>query len=98
MTLKVGVLGRSRPVVSLVPEPGDEGHRPAHLLGRTHRVQGQVRQIELIEDSLFDALMPFPHSVVEFWDAGSRVRLGSELSKLDGETLAALLHELSTMD
>lgn len=98
LTLQVGVLGRSRPMLRLIPELGDAGHRPAHLLGRTHFAQGQVRNLELLDDSLFDALMPFRQAHVEFWDAGTRVRLGAALGKLDGQTLATLIRELTSMD
>ena len=43
VTITVGLLGRGRAPLGLVPEPGDDGHRPAHLLARTHRARGQVR-------------------------------------------------------
>lgn len=98
LTLQVGVLGRGRPMLRLVPELGDAGVRPAHLLGRTHFAQGQVRNLEILEDSFFDAMMPFNQAHVEFWEAGARVRLGAALGKLDGETLAALIRELAAID
>ena len=98
VTLVVGVLGRGRAPLSLVPEPGDDGHRPAHLLGRTHRAAGQVRQLELLEDDLFDALLPLADAHVELWDAGSRVRLGSDLGGLDDERLARLVRALASRD
>lgn len=98
LTLVVGVLGRGRPPLSLLPEPGDDGHRPAHLLGRTHRAAGQVRQLELLEDDLLDALLPFPDARVELWDAGSRVRLGADLGGLDDERLARLVRALASRD
>ena len=98
LTLQVGLLGRGRPELSLLPEPGDDGHRPAHLLGRTHRAAGQVRQLELLDDALYDALLPFPEARVELWDAGSRVRLGTDLGGLDDERLARLLRELASRE
>ncbi|MCA9654852.1 MAG: hypothetical protein KC501_33355 [Myxococcales bacterium] len=98
LTLQVGLLGRGRPELSLLPEPGDDGHRPAHLLGRTHRAAGQVRQLELLDDALYDALLPFPEARVELWDAGSRVRLGTDLGGLDDERLARLIRELASRE
>jgi hypothetical protein len=95
VTLTVGLLGRGRPVLGLDPEPGDDGPRPAHLLGRTHRARGQVRRLELLDDTLLDALLPFPGARVELWEAGSRVTLGAVLSQLDDERLATLTRELA---
>lgn len=95
VTLTVGLLGRGRPVLGLDPEPGDDGPRPAHLLGRTHRARGQVRRLELLDDALFDALLPFPDARLELWEAGSRVRLGVDLAQLDDEHLATLARALA---
>lgn len=98
VTLTVGLPGRGRPVLGLDPEPGDDGPRPAHLVGRTHRARGQVRQLELLDDALYDALLPFPDVRLELWDAGSRVRLGVDLSQLDDERLAALARQLALVE
>lgn len=95
VTLTVGLLGRGRALLGLEPEPGDDGHRPAHLVGRTHRASGQVRRLELLDDALLDALLPFPDARLELWEAGSRVRLGIDLSQLDDERLAALTQQLA---
>jgi hypothetical protein len=95
VTLVVGLLGRERPVLGLDPEPGDDGPRPAHLLGRTHRARGQVRRLELLDDALFDALVPFPDARLDLWEAGGRVRLGVDLSQLDDERLATLTLQLA---
>jgi len=98
VTLTVGLLGRGRPPLGLVPEPGDEGHRPAHLLARTHRVRGQVRQLELLDDGFFDAVLPFPQARLDLWDAGTRVRLGSDLSALDTGSLTTLVRQLAARE
>lgn len=98
VTMTVGLLGRGRAPLSLVPEPGDDGHRPAHLLGRTHRAAGRVRDLELLEDELLDALLPFPDAHVELWDAGARVKLGADLQGLDDERLTRLVRELVRRD
>lgn len=95
VTLVVGLLGRGRAVLGLDPEPGDEGPRPAHALGRTHRARGQVRRLELLDDALLDALLAFPDARVELWEAGARVRLGVDLSRLDDERLATLARQLA---
>lgn len=94
VTVTVGILGRGRAPLGLVPEPGNEGHRPAHLLARSHRARGQVRQLELLDDTLFDALTPFPKARVDLWDAGTRVRLGDDLGELDEQTLTTLVEQL----
>lgn len=98
VTLTVGLLGRARPLLVLEPEPGDDGPRPAHVLGRTHRARGQTRRLEGLDDALLDAVLPFPQARVELWDAGSRVSLGRDLSQLDDESLAALLRELASLE
>jgi hypothetical protein len=98
VTLVVGLLGRERPVLVLEPEPGDDGARPAHMLGRTHRARGQVRRLELLDDTLLDALLPFPDARVELWEAGGRVRLGVDLSELDDERLTTLAQQLASRE
>lgn len=98
VTLTVGLLGRGRPRMALYPEPGDDGPRPAHLLGRTHRARGEVRRLEHLDDALLDAVQPFPQAVIELWDAGARATLGGELSQLDDERLAALIRELARLE
>ncbi|MCH9680020.1 MAG: hypothetical protein K0V04_01200 [Deltaproteobacteria bacterium] len=94
VTIVVGTLGRSRPDLALLPHRGDDGHRPAHLLGRTHRARGRVRDLELLDDTLLDALLPFPDARIEMWEAGTRMRMGRDLSQLDDERLAVLVREL----
>lgn len=98
VTLTVGLLGRGRPVLAFVPEAGDDGPRPAHLLGRTHRARGQVRRLEQLDDALLDALLPFPRARVELWDAGARVTLGNDLAQLDDERLATLVQGLAALE
>ncbi|MCX4243295.1 hypothetical protein [Paraliomyxa miuraensis] len=98
LTLTVGLLGRERPVLVLFPERGDDGPRPAHLLGRTHRARGQIRRLELLDDALLDTLLAFPHARVEFWDAGARATLHGDLSQLDDERLAALVRALAQIE
>lgn len=95
VTLTVGLLGRGRAVLTLHPDAGDDGPRPAHLLGRTHRARGQIRQLELLDDTLLDAVLPFPGARVELWEAGSRVSLGVDLSQLDAEHLGTLAEQLA---
>lgn len=97
VTLTVGLAGRGRPVLALEPEPGDEGPRPAHALGRTHRGRGRARQLEMLDDAVFDALLPLPDVRLELWDAGSRVQLGLDLAQLDDERLATLARELAAL-
>jgi len=98
VAITVGLIGRGRPPLGLVPEPGDEGHRPSHLLARTHRARGQVRKLELLDDAFFDALLPFPLARVDLWEAGTRVRLGADLGKLDADRLTELVRRLAARE
>lgn len=91
LSMRVGVIGRGRPLLELTPDGGDSGARPAHELARTHRVMGDTRHIETLDDAQLDALTPFASSNVRFYDAGVEVELGSDLSRLDAPRLAALL-------
>lgn len=92
--LSVGVHGRGRPEVALVPEPGEEGSRPAHVLSRTHAVKGERRAAERLDDRLLDAIVPLPDARVELWPAGARVDLGDDLSGLTPARVADLVHAL----
>ncbi len=98
VTISVGMLGRGRPDLALLPHRGDDGHRPAHLLGRTHHARGRVRDLELLDDPLFDALLPFVDARVELWPAGTKVRLGRDLSGLDVERLTELVRQLAARE
>lgn len=100
LELSVGVHGRGRAEIELVPEPGDGGARPAHVLARTHAVRGERRAAERLDDTLLDAIVPLPDARVELWPAGARVELGDDLSGLTAARVAALVqalvrHELS---
>lgn len=96
LLLRVGVVGRGRAPLELVPEAGSRGHRPPHEIGRTHRLRGEPRQLEEIGDGPLDALVPFPFARVRFWEAGCEVELGDDPSRLDADSLAALVRALAT--
>lgn len=97
VSLRVGVIGRSRPVLELVPSPGGAGARPPHELGRTHRVLGDMRYLEEVDDAQLDALAPFSSARARYWDAGVEIELGRNLSDLDAPRLAALLQSTATL-
>ncbi len=91
LTLRAGIMGRGRPNVELTPDRTDAGQRPAHEIARTHRVRGEARVLEDLDDEQLDALTPFATATAKFWDAGIEVELGSDLSGLDGDRLGDLL-------
>lgn len=93
--LHVGVVGRSKPDVELLPERGSSGVRPAHLLSRTHKIRGDARTLEHLGDDALDALLPFETAHVRLWSAGATVRLGPDLARLDDRTISDLLRALS---
>ncbi len=92
--LTVGLPGRGRPICELRPDPGQHGSRPAHPLGRTHRIKGQLRHLETLGDGPLDALLSFPGARARIWAAGVEVDLGPDLSALQTETLAGLIRNL----
>jgi hypothetical protein len=91
--LRVGVIGRGRPELEIVPDASGGGHRPAHALASTHRVEGSQRALER-GDAVLDALMPFPGARARLWAAGAEVELGPTLASLDAERLAMLVRVL----
>jgi hypothetical protein len=89
--VRIGVIGRGRPQVELVPDPGQAGHRPAHELGRTHRIRGSARELERVGDPVLDTMMPFPRCRARFWEAGTAIALGEDLDQLEPGRLARLV-------
>ena len=96
--LVVGVLGRDRPALELVPDPGGAGSRPSHPIGESHRARGRLREVEELDDVLLDALAPFGSAHSELWPDGSRVRFGGDLSAFDCERVAPLVRALVRRD
>jgi hypothetical protein len=93
--LRVGVVGRGRAALELIPEAGSRGRRPPHEIGSTHRLRGEPRDLEALGDGPLDALVPFPSARARFWEAGSEVDLGDDPSLLDADSLAALVRALA---
>jgi hypothetical protein len=95
--LTLGLPGRGRPICELIPDNGDGGARPAHPLGTSHRVKGQLRYLENLGDGPLDALLAFPGARTRIWAAGVEVELGEDLAALQGETLTTLVRHLLTV-
>ncbi len=93
---RIGTLGRSRPEVALQPSPGDAGERPAHAIGRTHRIVGNPRALERWGDGVLDVCRPFPTLRIGMWPGGVELDLGADLGELDAEHLVALVDALVT--
>lgn len=85
LTLTVGLAGRTSPDYELVPDKGQGGHRPAHLLARTHRVVGDARALERLGDRPLDALTRLPHARVRAWEAGWEVELKGKQAVADAD-------------
>ncbi|MEM6993198.1 MAG: hypothetical protein AAF721_21975 [Myxococcota bacterium] len=95
LQLQLGVLGRDRPQLELIPDVSGGGSRPSHAIGATHRVRGSLRDVESLDDTLLDALQPFATARTELWSDGSRVRFGGDLSAVECGTLATLARALA---
>jgi hypothetical protein len=91
LDVRIGVLGRGRPRVELVPDAGQAGQRPAHEIGATHRIRGSARELEQLGDVVLDAMMPFPRARARFWEAGTSIALGDDLEQLEPGRLARLV-------
>lgn len=74
LELTMGVLGTESPLFTLVPDRSDRGQRPAHLISRTHRIQGELRELEKFGDAPLDALNSFPKAQLQAWAAGVAIR------------------------
>ena len=93
--LQIGMIGRGRPDAELVPDSSQDGTRPAHELGRTHRIRGSARALEQLGDPVLDAMMPFPRARARFWEAGITIALGDDLEQLDAARLARLIARMA---
>lgn len=90
LRVRLGMLGRGRPEVELVPDRSTSGLRPAHPLRATHRVRGSMRALEGA-DAALDTLLDFPEAHAAIEPAGSDVQLGQDLARLDADRLVALV-------
>lgn len=91
----VGLPGLGDPIFELVPDSGERGQRPAHLIARSHRVHGELRALEAFGDGPLDALSSFPSAYLRAWDGGVQVDLGRELVALRVDNLEALVRALA---
>ena len=80
--LTLGVPGRGRPEVELIPDDGG------------HRVVGNTRRLESLPEALLTALADHPTHRTRFWPGGVQVDFGRQLSGLDVDRLARLLDQL----
>ena len=80
--LTLGVPGRGRPEVELIPDEGG------------HRVVGNTRRLESMPEALLVALADHPTHRTRFWPGGVQVDFGRQLSGLDADHLARLLEQL----
>jgi hypothetical protein len=83
LRLRIGLQGRGRPVVTLEPSGGDTGTRPAHEIGRTHRVEGDARELERWGDALLDALLGLANARARLWSTGAEIDFGGDLALVD---------------
>jgi hypothetical protein len=95
LELVVGLPGRGEPLFELIPDPGNRGQRPTHLLARSHRVLGDLRKLEDFGDAPLDALTSFPSAYLRAWDGGIAIELGRELHGLRVDNLEALVRALA---
>lgn len=80
--LTLGVPGRSKPEVELVPGVGG------------HRVRGNVRRLEQLPEPLLVALADFPGHHTRLWAGGVQLDFGPQLGGFDPDHLARLLTQL----
>ena len=80
--LTLGVPGRGRPEVELVPGAGG------------HRVLGNPRRLEALPEALLVALADHPTHHTRLWPGGVQLEFGRQLGGLDVDRLARLLAQL----
>ena len=80
--LTLGIPGRDRPDVELIPGAGG------------HRVRGDVRHLERLPEPLLAALADYPGHYTRLWVGGVQLEFGRQLAGLDPDRLARLLTQL----
>ncbi len=80
--LTLGVPGRDRPDVELVPGIGG------------HRVRGNVRRLEALPEPLLAALAEYPSHHTRLWVGGVQLDFGRQLAGMDPDRLTRLLTQL----
>jgi hypothetical protein len=80
--LTLGIPGRGRPEVELLPGAGG------------HRVLGNARRLETLPEALLIALADHPSHHVKLWPGGVHLDFGPQLGGLDVDRLARLLAQL----
>jgi hypothetical protein len=95
VSLDAGIIGRGRPGVELAPDSTPAGQRPEHPIGKTHRVRGDMRSLELVGDDVLDTLRPFSDAHAKFWPAGARLEFGQDLARFEASSVAELLRALA---
>jgi hypothetical protein len=93
--LSIGLPGRDEPLFELVPDAGQRGQRPAHLIARSHRVHGELRELESFGDAPLDAMTSFPTAYLRAWDGGVQIDLGRDLHGLRVDNLEALVRAVA---
>lgn len=91
LRMRVGLQGRGRPLVALEPSVGDGGARPAHEIGRSHRLQGDPRELERWGDGLLDALFGLASVRARLWSTGAEIDFGGDLAQLDAARIERIL-------
>jgi len=97
LLLTVGLPGRGAPAFELVPDRGQGGQRPAHLLARTHRVAGDARALEAFGDRPLDALTRLPGARIRAWEAGWEIELSGReaLAQADADALESVVRAVA---
>lgn len=80
--LTLGVPGRGRPEVELIPDEGG------------HRVVGNTRRLKSLPEELLIALADHPTHHTRLWPGGVQVEFGRQLSGINVDHLARLLAQL----
>ncbi len=91
----LGVIGRTAPRLELRPDRRVEPGQYSPLLTTRHRVVGDTRHLETLDEALLEALGSFPDHSTRVWDAGARAELGRDLSALTADEAARLITQLA---
>ncbi len=91
VTVEVGLPVEGRPRLSLEPAPPGVEPRPLHPIAATHRVRGQPRALEALDEAVLDALLAFPRARAAWSATGLRVDLGDDLRRFEPPQVRALV-------
>lgn len=97
LTLEVGLPGKGKPELRVIPRRSPTDEVAGHPMYRTHRCEGDARTLEG-HTALLDTMTRFPSAQIERWPSGSRASIPSGDPGLDVDGLEALTRAMVALE